>query len=210
MEGLAPEQVPFFMWKTGTSSARRDAWAVGHNGRFAAGVWVGHFSGAPDPALLGAESAEPLLAELFALPAVRNEAPLAPGRLEAPTWAVTNPLPAPAELDEPPRILSPSPGATFLAINGQAIIHARANRPASVPWVASATHVMRESPEADQRGLPQTTRQATAPLLQVSWFLNGRLIASDAVARLTLAPGAYELRCADPLGRSSAVRFAVR
>lgn len=55
-----------FMWKTGTSSAHADAWSVGTDRRFAAGIWVGHFSGAGDPAFTGAEIAEPMLAELFA------------------------------------------------------------------------------------------------------------------------------------------------
>lgn len=55
-----------FMWKTGTSAGHADAWAVGHDLRFAAGVWVGRFDGAGDPAFVGAEVAEPILAELFA------------------------------------------------------------------------------------------------------------------------------------------------
>ncbi|QDV06228.1 Penicillin-binding protein 1F [Planctomycetes bacterium Poly30] len=55
-----------FMWKTGTSSGHRDAWAVGHNGEFSVGVWVGRFSGAGDPAYVGAEVAEPILAEFMA------------------------------------------------------------------------------------------------------------------------------------------------
>ena len=99
----------------------------------------------------------------------------APGTYAAPTWSVVNPLPPPRELDEPPRILSPSPGATFLAIAGRAVVHANVNRAA-----------------------------------ELSWFLNGRLIPAADAQRLTLVPGAYELRCADAQGRSSAVRFAVR
>ncbi len=55
-----------FMWKTGTSSGHRDAWALGHNGALAAGVWVGHFNGSGDPSFVGAEVAEPILAELMA------------------------------------------------------------------------------------------------------------------------------------------------
>ena len=53
------------MWKTGTSSGRRDAWAVGHNGQFSIGIWVGRFSGAGHEAFVGREAAEPLLARLF-------------------------------------------------------------------------------------------------------------------------------------------------
>ncbi len=55
-----------FMWKTGTSSGHRDAWAIGHGKGFAIGVWVGRFDGAGHPAYTGRSAAEPILAELFA------------------------------------------------------------------------------------------------------------------------------------------------
>ncbi len=54
-----------FCWKTGTSAGHVDAWAVGHDGVRAAGVWVGRFDGGSHPAYVGGEAAEPLLAELF-------------------------------------------------------------------------------------------------------------------------------------------------
>ncbi|MEZ6013479.1 MAG: transglycosylase domain-containing protein [Planctomycetota bacterium] len=54
-----------FMWKTGTSSGNVDAWAIGHDGHTALGVWVGRFDGAGHPAYVGGEVAEPILAELF-------------------------------------------------------------------------------------------------------------------------------------------------
>ncbi len=55
-----------FMWKTGTSAGHRDAWAVGHDGRYAVGVWVGRFGGSPHAAYVGRTAAEPLLARVFA------------------------------------------------------------------------------------------------------------------------------------------------
>ena len=64
-EHVPSGQLPWFMWKTGTSSGRRDAWAVGHNGQFSIGIWVGRFSGAGHEAFVGREAAEPLLARLF-------------------------------------------------------------------------------------------------------------------------------------------------
>jgi penicillin-binding protein 1C len=51
-------------WKTGTSYGRRDAWSIGYNKRFTIGVWVGNFSGAGVPELVGAEVATPLLFEI--------------------------------------------------------------------------------------------------------------------------------------------------
>ncbi len=65
MDELPPRDRPWFMWKSGTSSGHRDAWALGHNGEYAIGFWVGHFDGAGDPAFVGREAAGPLLADAF-------------------------------------------------------------------------------------------------------------------------------------------------
>jgi membrane carboxypeptidase/penicillin-binding protein PbpC len=109
MEGLPDDEAPWFMWKTGTSSGRRDAWAVGHNRRYAIGVWVGRFNGRGDPAFVGGDLAEPLAAQLFALPAVRNNA--APTR--AREWVVTSPLPKPNEVASDVQITFPSQNGRF-------------------------------------------------------------------------------------------------
>ncbi|MEO1035288.1 MAG: penicillin-binding protein 1C [Pseudomonadota bacterium] len=47
-------------WKTGTSYAYRDAWSVGIVGPYALAVWVGHFDGRSNPALVGRRAAAPL------------------------------------------------------------------------------------------------------------------------------------------------------
>jgi len=52
-------------WKTGTSFAFRDAWAIGVSGPYVIAVWVGDFSGAGNPAYVGRRAAGPLLFELF-------------------------------------------------------------------------------------------------------------------------------------------------
>lgn len=69
-QGSSPDsaRAEAWMWKTGTSSGNRDAWAVGHDGRHAVGVWVGRFSGSGDPAFVGSRAAEPLLLELLGHP----------------------------------------------------------------------------------------------------------------------------------------------
>jgi penicillin-binding protein 1C len=49
-----------FAWKTGTSSAYRDAWTVLWNPEYVVGVWCGHLSGGfGDEALVGAKAAAP-------------------------------------------------------------------------------------------------------------------------------------------------------
>ncbi len=67
------DDIPWFMWRSGLSPDRRDAWAVGHNRRFAIGVWVGRFSGPSADDRLPEKAAEPLLVRLFDLPGIRMD-----------------------------------------------------------------------------------------------------------------------------------------
>ncbi|GAB4009060.1 penicillin-binding protein 1C [Spirosoma migulaei] len=57
--------LPRIAWKTGTSYGRRDAWSIGYNQRYTIGVWVGNFSGVGVAELSGANTATPLLFQLF-------------------------------------------------------------------------------------------------------------------------------------------------
>ena len=52
-------------WKTGTSFGNRDAWAIGVDGTFVVGVWVGNASGEGRPSLKGTAAAAPILFDLF-------------------------------------------------------------------------------------------------------------------------------------------------
>ena len=105
MDELPPRDRPWFMWKSGTSSGHRDAWALGHNGNYAIGIWVGRFDGQGDPAFVGREAAGPILGEAF----TRLVAPSSPP-----------PTPAPIQVNRPyhfdrmtlsetgPRIIEPA------------------------------------------------------------------------------------------------------
>ncbi len=62
-------------WKTGTSFGFRDAWAVGVTDRYTIGVWVGRPDGTPSPGRFGANTAAPLVKDLFA--AIGFEPPVA-------------------------------------------------------------------------------------------------------------------------------------
>jgi len=58
---VADVAAPRFAWKTGTSSAYRDAWTVAWNPEYAVGVWCGHKSGGfGDRTLVGARAAAPV------------------------------------------------------------------------------------------------------------------------------------------------------
>lgn len=130
MEALAPADVPWFMWKTGTSALRRDAWAIGHNRGFAVGVWVGRFAGAGSPSLVGAEAAEPLLADIFNLKSLRTDHAPAP----AEPWPVHRPIQPPPERQPAIGILTPDAGAIFIAVNDHAVVHLQANRARGITW----------------------------------------------------------------------------
>lgn len=58
----APEGIAY---KTGTSYGHRDTWAIGYDGRYTIGVWLGRPDGASMPGELGAELAAPLLFDMF-------------------------------------------------------------------------------------------------------------------------------------------------
>lgn len=81
-----PARLPV-AWKTGTSSAFRDAWSAGVFGPYVLVVWVGNFDGSSNPALIGGEAAAPLFFNIVhALEATR------------PTLRAYPPQPVPARL----------------------------------------------------------------------------------------------------------------
>jgi penicillin-binding protein 1C len=129
-EQLSESQLPWCMWKTGTSSKRRDAWAIGHNGRFAIGVWVGRFSGAGHIEFVGKEAAEPLLAQLFASTELKQDQQPA----AAATLTVERPFKFQKPAQGPLRITTPATGDVFLSQTGPAVIHPVANQPNDARW----------------------------------------------------------------------------
>ena len=142
VQDVLAEDAPWFMWKTGTSAGRRDAWAVGHNRRYAIGVWVGRFSGTGRIAFVGAHSAEPLLAGLFDLPVLRTFNPPPPPE----PIVVRRPLPPPPEVASSLRITAPEDNATFAALSGAAIIRPGANRLHDVSWFLNGRLIGGDSP----------------------------------------------------------------
>lgn len=59
-DSALPRVVPL-AWKTGTSYGYRDAWAIGVNGRYLIGVWIGRPDGTPVAGQFGFASAVPVL-----------------------------------------------------------------------------------------------------------------------------------------------------
>lgn len=52
-------------WKTGTSFGFRDAWSIGVTPRFVVGVWIGNASGEGKAGIIGAQTAAPVMFDLF-------------------------------------------------------------------------------------------------------------------------------------------------
>jgi penicillin-binding protein 1C len=52
-------------WKTGTSWAFRDAWAIGVSGDYVLAVWIGNFDGKGNASYIGRSAAGPLLFSMF-------------------------------------------------------------------------------------------------------------------------------------------------
>ncbi len=112
MRGGSAPDAPWWMAKTGTSARHREAWAVGHNGRYAIGVWVGRMRGGGDPSLVGGRVAMPILERLFCDPtfAVHGAPP------DSPAIVVTRPYRFPAP-DDRLRIAHPEAGGTWISID---------------------------------------------------------------------------------------------
>ena len=128
--GRSSREISWFMRKTGTSAGKRDAWTLGHNGRYAVGVWVGRFSGMGDEAFVGSVAAEPLLADLFDLSLVRVDAePVLPEPL-----VVRRPIEPPQKISEKLAILFPEDGATYQATADHVVLQPRATVKGDLQW----------------------------------------------------------------------------
>jgi penicillin-binding protein 1C len=81
-------------YKTGTSYGYRDAWAIGFDGRYVIGVWIGRPDGTPVSGLSGITAAAPVLFEAFDRIGP-SRVPLKgppPGTMEATTATLPPPL----------------------------------------------------------------------------------------------------------------------
>lgn len=181
-----PNGAPGLAYKTGTSYGHRDSWAIGYDGRYVVGVWLGRADGTPVPGAFGASVAAPFLFDAFQrVTAQRKPLPPPP---PATLIADTADLPLPLQRFRPvgqgmaqgdgPEIAFPPDGAVLVD-----------------PGAA----------------LTVKLRRGTPPFV---WMLNGAPVVIGAQRRITdlpnPGPGFATLSVIDAAGRSRQVRVEVR
>lgn len=183
--GAARDRIAY---KTGTSYGNRDALAIGFDGRWVAGVWMGRADGTPVPGAFGGELAAPLLFEMF-------------DRAGGPK----EPLP-------------PPPPATLIVPNDRLPPPLQRYRPREAVFsgIAQDDPVLAFPPDgarielADGAGLTVKLQGGSPPF---TWLANGVPLVIAARTReavLDLPPaGAIRLTVLDAVGRSSSATVVI-
>ena len=186
----APGRVAY---KTGTSYGYRDAWAIGFDGKYVVGVWVGRPDGTPVPGLSGYVSAAPILFAAFDRigpdRVALRRAP--PGVL---TVSSTAALPAPLRTFRDP---------------GQATFEQKKNDP-EIAYPRDGVSVDLGIAAGDPEPLVIKVRNGVPPF---TWFVNGSPIARTPFARSETwkpdGPGFVTLSVVDRDGKSDRVTVRV-
>lgn len=182
-------------FKTGTSYGFRDAWAIGYSGDYTVGVWIGRADGTPLPGHFGANTAAPLLFDVFdMLPDLPQTTPQ--GQHTRRQLAASNtdrPLP---------------PGLLYFdqAFSRQAGAENQAPLAISFPQPESVLEW-----EAASAPITLAAHGGTAPL---QWFINGVPLESDHWAKSARYQpdkyGFFKATVTDANGQSAAVSFSLQ
>jgi len=172
-------------FKTGTSYGFRDAWAIGFDARHTVGVWVGRPDGAANPGHYGANTAAPLLLQVFELlPA--SEPPKPPPLRGLLLEALALP-PALQRLDARGHSAPPQAGAPLRIVFplDRAMVH----------W---------------REGLASLPLQAEGGQRPLTWLVDGRPLPASRWSRTAAwrpdGPGFSEIVVLDAHGRRAAAR----
>ena len=225
----ADARLPRAAWKTGTSSAHRDAWTVLWTPREVVAAWCGHASGHfGDRALAGLSAAAPLAwtifrdlhpdgaADWFAAPppglvrrsvCARTGLPPSPDCPETrEAWAIagrTSPVPCAIHRRGPD-------GAPVEAWPPDVAAWLRARR--ATLSIASPRPGATVRPASGAPGVVVVPAGAE-PGATLWWFVDGAPAgsrpASESFLAAGLAPGAHTVSCADANGATATVRFTV-
>jgi len=214
---VADVELPRFAWKTGTSSAYRDAWTVAWNPAYVVGVWCGHKSGGfGDRTVVGARAAAPVAWRIARLLYPRNDGPwfVEPGDVVRRRVCSLTGLPASPdcpETEEGRAVLGRSSPALCAAHRRRAdgTAAAPARRPLAIvkPEDGAAFRLVPGGPE--QRVVCQVGENDE----RLWWFVDG-VFAGETSGRepisLAMEKGDHVVICTTAAGVSAAASFSVR
>lgn len=176
---------PALAFKTGTSHGHRDAWALGWNGEWVVGVWVGRLDGESVPGMSGSTHAAPLLGRVAERVFSERDWPRRPPdvRQWRGRWmvtGVTDPVWDRSPGTARAKVVSPAPDFTWKGREEETLyLNLRAVGPRG-----EAAH----------------------------WFLNGRWLGEfplNGAHRVELSPGRHTLRAVFADGRAETRRVQV-
>ena len=220
-----------FAWKTGTSSAYRDAWTVAWNPEYVVGVWCGHKSGGfGDKTLVGAKAAAPVAWSIARSLYPRDDGPwfVEPGDVVRRSVCSLTGLPANPDCPstETGRALRGRSSASLCPVHrrdadGNAVERLDARLAAFSGLVGRAESLSISRPEDGAvfvlvDGMPQQgiACQAAgnpdgAPLW---WFVDGAPVGESEGSRpfvAEMSAGEHVISCANEAGVSASVRVKV-
>ena len=219
---VADAALPRFAWKTGTSSAYRDAWTVLWNPEYVVGVWCGHLAGGfGDRTVVGAKAAAPVAWEIARALCPRGEGPwfAEPGGVARRRICRLTGLPANPDCPgtEEGRYLRGRSSTRLCGVHGRDA----EGRPVLRPDAAALPlRILKPAPNAvftrvTGVGSEQLvcTAAGAAPGERIWWFCDSVPVgvSSDGVPlAIPLAAGRHDLTCTTADGRTASVAFEVR
>jgi penicillin-binding protein 1C len=178
--------------KTGTSYGFRDAWALGFDGAYTVGVWVGRPDGSPSPGRYGRNTAAPLLFRVFNL-LPRREANL-PGSPPERVFQVAN-----GGLPDRLKRFRRDPGD-----------HEHYQRSLAIAFPVDGSRVVLAIRDEQLEDLPLVARGGKRPL---RWLVNGRPVSVPGLRRQAFwspdGEGAARVTVVDSEGQTATAKVWV-
>ncbi len=183
-------------YKTGTSYGYRDAWAIGFDGRYALGVWVGRADNGSVTGITGYKTAAPILFEAFARSGL-NRVPFSTAPDSAAIFLQS----------ELPITLK-----RFRPANHTAMNYRVAELPPSIVYPPNGARVeMEETMAGEPIPLVLKMQNGRPPF---RWLANGRLLPSGSRKRTAMwfpdGSGFSTLTVIDAVGRAASVDLYLR
>ncbi|MFU8780756.1 MAG: penicillin-binding protein 1C [Kiritimatiellia bacterium] len=189
---IADATLPHAAWKTGTSSAYRDAWTIAWTPDHVIGIWVGNTDGRPTKGCTGANAAAPIAADILRhLHPTGNQA-----------WF--RPPPDIREINQPD-------GTRDLHIAGISIPQPRTTRTPPLRITHPADGMSLRIP-ATAGNAPTLPLQAESTQEILYWFVNGQSIGQAPPAsplHWPLRRGTHNITCATPDGHQVTISISI-